>query len=146
MAALAQTAMREMDEAIEAATADAPSYTEALRISLETIIPLADRHGFLAREPLEHHPEVSASYQRQLDELAEAIDGAKAEGCFTPAVPTAWIVQAFDALIFAAWETVRDGDATPRQASVLAWRTLTAGLGADPVIAPPRERPDTESP
>jgi AcrR family transcriptional regulator len=129
MVALAHTAMRELDEAVDAAVADAPSYTEALRISLEAIIPLADRQWFLARESVEHDPEVMAAYRRQLKELADAIDAAKAEGSFSAEVPTSWIGQAFDHLVYAAWESVRSGEATANQAAALAWRTLTAGLG-----------------
>ncbi len=130
MVALAHTAMRELDEAVDTATTDASSYTEALRVSLEAIIPLADRQWFLAREPVEHDPEIMAGYQRQLKELADAIDAAKAEGGFSADMPTSWIVQAFDHLIYAAWESVRAGEATASQAATLAWQTLTKGLGA----------------
>lgn len=130
MVALAQTAMRELDQAVDAAVADATSYTEALEISLATIIPLADRQWFLAREPVEHDQEVMAGYQRQVRELADAIDAAKAEGSFGSDVPTSWIVQAFDHLVYAAWESVRTGEATASQAATLAWRTLTKGLRA----------------
>ena len=129
--ALAHRALEELDRAVEAATKDAASYGEALRSSLETIVPLADRHGFLSREPVEDDLQVMAGYLRQQKELAEAIDAAKAEGCFGAEVPTPWIVQAFEGLIYAAWELVRAGEATPRQASAWAWRTLTQGLGGD---------------
>lgn len=129
MAALAIQAMRELDEAITEATEDAPSYTEALRLSLEVSIPLADRQMFLANEPLDHVPEVLAEYSRQLDELVEAIDAAKDEGGFDPEVSTAWIAQAYETLTYAAWTVVRDGDATPQAAAALAWRTLQSGVG-----------------
>ena len=129
MVALAHSAMRELDEVVDAAVADAPSYTEALKRSLAVVIPLADRQWFLSREPVEHDPEVMAGYRRQLQELAEAIDAAKAEGTFSAEVPTSWIVQAFDHLVYAAWESVRAGELTTNQAATLAWRTLTDGLG-----------------
>jgi AcrR family transcriptional regulator len=132
MAALAITAMKELDAAIEAKTQDAESHTEALRLSFEAMIPLADRQMFLANEPLEHVPEVRAAYARQLEELAEEVVAAKAEGGFDAAVPTAWIVQAYEALTYAAWAVVRDGDATSEEAAALAWRTLTAGLTPNP--------------
>ncbi len=130
MVELARTAVRELDAAVEAATADAPSYGEALRISLEAIIPLASRHWFLAREPVETDAGVMADHEHRMQELADAIDAAKREGCFGADVPTAWIAQAFDSLVYAAWEMIRAGDATPGQAAALAWRTLTTGLGA----------------
>lgn len=129
MVALARTAVRELDDAVEAATANAPSHTDALRISLEAIIPLADRYWFLAREPVENDPDITNEYDRQMRDLAEAVDAARKEGGFASDVPTAWIVQAFDNLIYAAWEMVRTGEATPGQAASLAWRTLTSGLG-----------------
>ena len=129
MVALARTAMGELDEAVDAAVAGAPTHTEALGTSLAAIIPLADRQWFLSREPVEHDPDVMAGYQRQRKELADAIDGARAEGSFGASVPTSWIVRAFEHLVFAAWESVRAGEATASQASALAWRTLTAGLG-----------------
>jgi AcrR family transcriptional regulator len=130
MVALTHAATRELDEAVDAAVTDAPSYTEALRISLAAIIPLADRQWFLSREPVEYDPEVMAGYRRQLKELAEAIDEAKAEGGLSRDVPTSWIVQAFDHLVYAAWESVRTGEATASQAATLAWRTLTKGIRA----------------
>lgn len=129
MAALAMQAMRELDAAVTAATQNAPSYTEALRLSLVAAIPLADRQMFLANEPLDHVPDVLEEYDRQLDELIEAIDAAKDEGGFDRNVPTAWIAQAFETLTYAAWTVVRDGDATAADAAALAWRTLQSGIG-----------------
>ncbi|MEM1151056.1 MAG: hypothetical protein AAGI03_10925, partial [Pseudomonadota bacterium] len=67
--------------------------------------------------------------QRQRRETEEMIEGAKSERLFDEAVPTSWIVQTFDALLFAAWESVRAEELTPQQASNLAWRTFTRGLG-----------------
>lgn len=127
--ALALTAIEEMDAAAEAACADAPSYEDAFRRMLTVLIPLGDRHGFLAREPVDDDPAIAAEFQRQMDETREMVEGAKAEGLFDPAVPTAWITQAFDHLLYAAWESVRAGEATHAQAADLAWRTLTQGLG-----------------
>lgn len=129
MVALAGAAIAELDAAVDAATADAASHTEALRLSLDAIMPLADRQWFLAREPLERVPEIKAGHDRQLAELAESVAAAKREGGLDPAVPTPWIVQAYDHLLYAAWELVRAGEATPAQAAALAWRTLTTGLG-----------------
>lgn len=129
LVALAKTAIEELDQAVDAATVDAPSYADGLRISLDVIIPLADRYWFLSREASEQDPAVSAAYDRQQRELADAIDGAKAEGSFAKDIPTAWIVQTYEHLIGAAWEAIRAGDIAPNQASALAWQTLTRGIG-----------------
>lgn len=131
MRTLAMTALKEMDAAAEDACADATSYAEAARRTLEALIPLGDRHGFLTREPLEDDPAIAAEFERQISETRDMVDGAKSEGVFDRAVPTAWIAQAYDHLLFAAWESVKAGEATPAQAADLAWRTLTTGLAKD---------------
>ncbi|MEO0982659.1 MAG: helix-turn-helix domain-containing protein [Pseudomonadota bacterium] len=127
--ALAKTAVDEMDAAAEAACADTASHGEALRRTLQALIPLGDRYGFLALEPLHSDAEIQAAFERQNRETAEMIDAAKREGLFDAAVPTAWITQAYDHLLYAGWESVRTGEATHAQAADLAWRTLATGLG-----------------
>ncbi len=127
--ALALLAIKEMDEAAQAASADATSYAAALQQMLAAMIPLGSRHGFLAVEPDIDDPEITAAFAKQTEETRQMVDAAKAEGSFDQYVPTDWIVQAFDHLIYAAWESVKGGEVTQAQASTLAWRTLTAGLG-----------------
>lgn len=127
--ALAQIASEEMDVAVEAACADATSYSEVARCALEALIPLGDRHGFLALEPFADDPEMQAALEKDKKETAEMVDAAKGEGLFDTAVPTSWIVQAFDHLMYAGWESVHAGETTQDQAAALAWRTLIHGLG-----------------
>ena len=127
--ALAKIANKEMNEAVETACADAQSHSEVARLALQALIPLGDRYGFLALEPLDDDPELRAEYEQEQRETAEMIEGAKSEGLLDPALPTAWIVQAYDHLIYAGWESVKAGETTPDQAADLAWRTLTLGLG-----------------
>lgn len=126
--ALAKTADRELDDAVKIAVASAASWTDALRLSMVAIIPLANRNWFLAQEALDRHPEIAAAYAAQRADLIEAIDEARKEGAFAPDAPTAWIAAAYDSLIYAGWEAVRAGDLTPTQAAALGWRTLTQGL------------------
>ncbi len=128
MIALARIASDELEEAIEIATSNASSHTEGLQQALAAMIPLADRQWFLAHEPVDKDEEVATAYQAGLDELATEIEAARAEGTFAQDVPTVWLVEAYENLIYAAWTLVRNGDATPDQASGLAWRTLTQGM------------------
>ena len=126
--AMALVAADELEAAVDAAVTDAESDTEALRLCLEAMIPLADRQYFLANEPLDRFPDVAAVHARQMQELAQAIDGAKSEGGFDPALPTAWIAEAYENATYTAWALVRAEEATPRQASAFAWRLLQSGL------------------
>ncbi len=128
MRALAKIAMAELDNAVDEATADASSYAEGFRLSLAATVPLANRQWFLANEGLEADPEIAAAYDASLEELRRDVEEAKKEGAFDPNVPTAWIVQAYENLTYAAWSLVRSGEATPKQAAELAWRTLSQGL------------------
>lgn len=128
MRALAKIAMTELDEAVNQATANATTYEEGFRLSLFAIVPLANRQWFLANEGLEADPEIAAAYDAGLEELRSDVEKAKKEGVFDPNVPTAWIVEAHENLIYAAWSLVRSGEATPKQAAELAWRTLSQGL------------------
>ncbi len=126
--AMALMAAKELEEAVNVAVAHVETDTEGLRLCLEAMIPLADRQYFLANEPLDRFPDVAAVHARQLDELAEAIDGAKSEGGFDPNIPTPWIAEAYENVTYTAWALVRAQEATPRQAAAFAWRLLHSGL------------------
>jgi AcrR family transcriptional regulator len=128
MLALALAAMDELNTAVDAATADAESYSAALKQALFAIVPLGERQAFLASDPVQNDPEISAAYARDMDALRHTIEAARAEGLFSAEAPTEWIAQSYNTLIYAAWEMVRDGHATHRQAADLAWRTLINGL------------------
>ncbi|MEL7132615.1 MAG: helix-turn-helix domain-containing protein [Pseudomonadota bacterium] len=127
MVELTLAAAQELDAAVATAVAGCDTYTEGLQLALGAILPLAARHMFLATEPATHDPRVAKVYAAQTRDLAKDIDHAKAEGTFDPHVPTEWIVQAYDNLIYAGWAMVVAGDATPKQAAALAWRTLVKG-------------------
>lgn len=131
LSALAIAAMKELSEAADAATADAQSYTEALRLGLEAVIPLANRQVFLTHEAAARDPAVAEAYEKDRAEVFDAFERAKAEGSFANDIPTEWLFQSYDALTYAAWEMVSAGDATPKQAAAFAWRTLTQGLSGD---------------
>lgn len=131
MTALAKTAMEELNTAVDAAVVDATSHSEGLRLALTAIIPLANRQWFLAHELVDRDPAIAAAYKRDTEELHAEIEAARAEGTFADDVPTKWIAETYENLIYGAWTMVRDGDATASQAATLAWRTLTDGLMGD---------------
>lgn len=128
MTALALQAIRDIDAAFEEATRDAANYTEAMRLGLEAMVALADRQAFLETEPLDHVPEIVSEHARQNVELTQAMEEVRKEGGIAASIPTAWAVKTYEAMIYTAWSMVRDGEATPKQASALAWRTLSSGL------------------
>ncbi|MEP1207244.1 MAG: helix-turn-helix domain-containing protein [Rhizobiaceae bacterium] len=128
MAALAHAAMTELNAAVDAAVLHATSHTEGLKLALEAIVPLANRQWFLSHEIADADPAIAAAYEKDRQELLVEIEAARAEGTFAADMPATWIAEAFENLLYAALSMVRSGEATPSQASDLAWRTLTLGL------------------
>ncbi len=128
--ALALESLRQTDEATRQIPVEHLSAEAVLAEIFEAIVPMGDRFRFLLNEPAAlHDPEIEAACDRQRDELAELVDAMKAEGTLDRAVPTAWVVAAIDALIYAAWDAVDEGAVARRDAAALAFRTILLGLG-----------------
>ncbi|MEM7465003.1 MAG: TetR/AcrR family transcriptional regulator [Pseudomonadota bacterium] len=128
MVALAQIAIKELNEAVDAATADAKSHTDSMRLALGAIIPLASRQWFLSHETVEDDPEIAAAYESDIAELHTEIEAAMAEGGIAADLSTEWIAEVYLNLIYAAWTMVRTEEATPSQAADMAWRTFMKGV------------------
>ena len=127
MIALAHTAIDELDDAATKATLDAPSYTEALRLMLVAIIPLASRQWFLSHETI-NDPALNARLAKDAQDLHHMIDAARREGSIAEDLPTKWVSEVFENLIYAAWTMVRADEATAKQAAELAWRSFLKGV------------------
>lgn len=127
---LALQALQDMDEVVERALANATSYTEAVWLTLKTLVPLGARYGFLLSEAASD-PAIEAEYERQAGAMSELVSEAVAEGGLDASIPVSWYVRSFDALLIAAWEAVNDQELTPDQATDLAWKTFTLNAGAE---------------
>lgn len=128
IAEMALVASQQLNAAVEEATRDAETCTDGLRIAFRAMLPLAQRYMFLATEPVDQDPRVAEAYACERAELLNDVEQAKTEGTFDRAIPTIWIAQAYENLLFAGWAMVAEQEATPNQAADLAWRTLTEGL------------------
>ncbi|WP_300529852.1 TetR/AcrR family transcriptional regulator [Maricaulis sp.] len=127
---LALAALHEMDAAVEAALENAQSHTDALKLTLQTLVPLGTQYGFLLSETATGK-EIEAEYQRQAEALSDMLKAAVSEGGLSAAIPVSWYARSFDALLIAAWEAVQEQELTPDQASALAWKTFTLNPKAD---------------
>ncbi len=126
---IAIQSLAEMDEACQKASEDAQSAIDALRASVEALVPVGDRCHFLwTQSEVWEEPSVAKEVARQNTELADLIDEAKAEGSIATDIPNAWIIAAIEAVVFAALTTARAGDVAVNDAGKLAARTLFAGL------------------
>jgi len=131
MAALASAAVGELNTAVDAATKDSASYADALQGAIRALVPLGHRHWFLSHFDFSRTAKLRQMFEDDRREIMAAIDGAKAEAVFAPDIPSAWIAEAFDTLIYTAWMLIRNEAATPTQAADFIWRMLTTGLNGD---------------
>ncbi|HBE66607.1 MAG TPA: TetR/AcrR family transcriptional regulator [Planctomycetaceae bacterium] len=134
LAEIASRSLAETDAACERAMRNAKTSFEALKACVEALVPVGDRWHFLwMQSEVWEEPSVAKKIARQNAELSELIEDAKAEGAIDAGIPTAWIVAAIEAVVFAALSTTRSGDIAVNDAGKLAVRTLIQGIEKKPV-------------
>ena len=119
--------------AIDAVTADVTAQNlptdQALLEFLRGVVPLGDRFHFLMIETSAYNdPTVKAAYDRQLNELDTFVGQLKQDGVIASELPNAWVTSVMDALIWAAWSAVNNGDLARNDVAMLTYRTLVKGL------------------
>lgn len=138
---IAIRSLAEMDEACRKAVEKTKTALEALRASVEALVPVGDRCHFLwTQTEVWDDPGVAKEIARQHEELFELIEAAKSEGSIRPDIPNAWVVAAIEAVVFAALTTARAGDIAVNDAGKLAARTLFVGIENHPTAEPRRKR------
>lgn len=123
-------AIKATDEATAHVMGQAESALDAIRLSIEAIVPLGDRFYFLTRIPELDDEDVNKEVARQDAQMRELIDAAKEEGSLDASIPTGWAAGAFNSLLYTAWIAVKQDGLTNEQASELVFRTLVSGLQA----------------
>jgi AcrR family transcriptional regulator len=127
--AIALDAVEECEVALREARLEEGTAREATERLFEALIPVGERYHFLLAEAqLEDDPELEASEGRIDAPIRALIERGKRDGTFRAEVPSAWILHAMGALLFAAWEGVRDGDLAPRDTTRLVTETLLFGV------------------
>ena len=127
---IALDALREIDEALNYILRMDLGAEESLQKMFELLAPLGDQYYYLVSYPdLMESADVAKAYERQLDRLNRYVQELKQRDVFPPEIPTAWVVQTIDLLIWGAWYAVENGSVARNDAAQLAFRTLMRGLG-----------------
>lgn len=128
--ALSLEAIAATDAASGEIMASAATAMEALRMTLESMVPLGDRYYFLTRLPEMDDDEINGHMRRQNAELTILIEAAQQEGGLDPTIPASWASAVFNSLVYAAWTMNGTGEIEKGQLTALAIKTLENGLGA----------------
>ena len=126
--AITRQCMDEIDAATDEAVEGARTASERLSRMLEAVIPLGDRHHFLAAEAFDD-ASLEARHEADLVWLGSLVDELREEGAVAPDVPRGWAVANIDAQVWLAWSQIAAGNLAPANAPGLAYRTLLRGLG-----------------
>lgn len=128
--AIALQALSESEAAIHNARLEEGPVEEVVQRLAEALVPMGHRFHFLLDEAqLYSDPEYLAGEEKLVKPLRELAERGRREGGFRPEIPTAWIVDTIGALVFAAWESVRDGRIAVLDAPSLVTVTLLSGVG-----------------
>lgn len=102
--------------------------SEALKLTIEMMVPMGDRYHFLSQLPSIDDAEINAHMKRQNNELITLIMAVQQEQRIDRNLPTSWACSVFNSLIYAAWEEVAKGETPKQEIAELVYRTLINGL------------------
>ena len=108
--AIAIHCLETFDTATAHLESEATSAMHAFRLMFAAILPLSSELEFLMRlgELAEDDPELIAINQKQGAEIAELAELAKQEGSIAQKIPTSWIVNHIEGLLYSAWLTMSE--------------------------------------
>ena len=115
-----------------------PIYTQSelpplkrLEKIIEAIISLGPHYHFLTFEiGSMQDKDISKRYDDQLKRLQELIIELQQAGEIALDIPAVWVTHSLDALLYAAWTAVREGEVAPKSITQLTLRTLIQGVSS----------------
>lgn len=136
--ALSLEAIQATDDATAHVMTAATSSLDALRLTIEAIVPMGDRYYFLIRQPSISDEQVIGQLNRQNNELKMLIQASQQELGIDRDIPADWVVLAFNNLIYAAWQMIGEQQVAAADAATWVYRTLIHGLA-------PQAQPQTQA-
>ncbi len=118
------------DTATEHLENDAKSDLHAFHLMFKAILPLSAELEFLMGlgDLAEDDPELVAIYQQQQNEIAELVEYAKDEGSLSTEIPTLWMVNLVEGLLYSAWLTLSEEKMSHEKLADLAFHTFCHGV------------------
>ena len=130
MAALALGALEQLAAALERAQPEVGHPLEALRRTVEELLPIGHRYQFLyTQASLHQHDGLHARGMALAARLESLLARAQREGSLRRSLPRGWPLDTLGWLLFAAWEGISEGRIAPVDAPELVISTFLNGLG-----------------
>lgn len=127
--ALAMDAVAATAAAIERSELDKGAFEEALARAVAEFIPMGDRFHFLLSQPELVNDAAFRDADRVVTQpLCQLVERGRAAGALRADLPRWWTLRALEALVYAAWAGIREGDLARREAPLVVVETLLAGV------------------
>lgn len=131
MRAAALDGLAALADAVEMVTAAATSPGATLDALIDALVPFGDRlHFLLVTQELLGDAALQRA-EAQIDgPVRRVLDEAAAAGALRSDVPSAWRFRALEALLYAAWTAVAEGEVARRDAPRLVREAFRRGFGS----------------
>ncbi|MGK0445391.1 MAG: AcrR family transcriptional regulator [Bermanella sp.] len=128
--AIVDQCLTTFDAKTEHIETQARSVRNAIELLFAAILPLHHEIQFLmnVNELSIKSPELLQRIQLQQDEMVQLIDSGKREGCVAKNLPTLWVVNLIDGLLYSAWSMQKDHGYTDEQLVELCITSLFNGV------------------
>ena len=130
--AIALDCLQSFDRVTEHIEKEAGSALEAVRLLYESIIPLNEEMQFImdiGTYALEDS-EVLSLRQSQQDDMQALVEWARSEGAIDKSLPSAWVINVMDALLYAAWMMKKEQSYSDKEIVDLAFQAFCSGVSA----------------
>lgn len=106
---------------------------EALEAMIDALVRVGEQLHFLLRTAELYEDETIGRAERRVDALVGAVlDRCARDGVLRDGLPRAWIEAALEALLYAAWTAVANGDLARNDAARVLTGTFLDGFGGRP--------------
>ncbi|GAA5444486.1 hypothetical protein Misp06_02673 [Microbulbifer sp. NBRC 101763] len=128
--AVAIHCLEAFDKATEHLESEAESALQAFHLMFKAIFPLSAEMEFLMKlgDFDEDDPELTAIYEKQESEIATLVEYAKSEGSLSKKLPTSWVVNLVEGLLYTSWLTKNAESIDHDTLADLAFHTFCNGV------------------
>ncbi len=128
--ATALAGIHQLGAALDARLLETLSAGDALRAVIDVLVPAGDQlHFLLVATEVYADPEVALAESAVDARIIPVLDRCVPEQVLRADTPMAWRMRAIEALIYAAWTAVANGELAARDAAGLVYDTVLRGFG-----------------